>query len=74
MRSDAEERLRELEAELESGRRLEAEMELRLGEVRRDLLRVAGAAQVLRELLGAEAIAETEPVETERPDPVGAAA
>jgi hypothetical protein len=44
-------RLGELEAELAKGRQVEAELVLRLEAVRRDLLRVSGAAQVLGELL-----------------------
>jgi hypothetical protein len=62
MRDEIEGRLRELEAELADGQRLEAAMARRLEEVRRDLLRVSGAAQVLEELLNGSG-SEQEPAE-----------
>jgi len=46
-------RLAELRAELESGRRLQAELDNRQEELRRSMLRISGAIQVLGELSAA---------------------
>jgi hypothetical protein len=46
-------RLTELRAELESGRRLQAELDARQQELRRSMLRISGAIQVLGELSAA---------------------
>jgi hypothetical protein len=45
-----DQRLTELNAELESGRRLQIELETRQEELRRSMLRIGGAIQVLGEL------------------------
>jgi hypothetical protein len=47
-------RLAELHEELEAGRRAQAELEARHEELRRTMLRIAGAIQVLGELLAEE--------------------
>jgi hypothetical protein len=46
-------RLTELRAELESGRRLQTELDARQEELRRSMLRISGAIQVLGELSAA---------------------
>jgi hypothetical protein len=51
-RNDMEKRLAELEAELEAGERLMAELDERRQRLRDSMLRIGGAVQVLRELLG----------------------
>ena len=54
MRGDLERRLTELRGEFDSGRRLEADLQVRLSDVQQTMLRVSGAIQVLEELLGAD--------------------
>jgi hypothetical protein len=51
MRDELERRLGELRSEFEAGRRLQADLQLRLSEVNQTLLRIGGAIQVLEELL-----------------------
>jgi len=51
-RDDMEKRLAELEAELAAGERLMAELDERRQRLRDSMLRIGGAVQVLRELLG----------------------
>lgn len=53
-RDDMERRLAELEAELQAGERLMAELDDRRQRLRDSMLRIGGAIQVLRELLGRE--------------------
>jgi hypothetical protein len=57
-------RLDELRAELMSGRRMEAELEGRLAELRATLLRIGGAIQVLEELTDHDAAGPDAPQET----------
>lgn len=54
MRDKLEERLRELRGELESGRALLDELETKRANLQSTLLRIAGAIQVLEELLASE--------------------
>ena len=53
MREKLEQRLTELRAEYESGRRALAELEQRQATLRDTVLRISGAIQVLEEELGA---------------------
>lgn len=50
MRDLIDQRLTELRAELEAGHRLQADLERKQEEVRRSMLRISGAIQVLGEL------------------------
>lgn len=54
MRDLIDRRLTELRAELEAGRRLQIDLEGRLDELRRSMLRIGGAIQVLGELSAAD--------------------
>lgn len=56
-----ERRLAELEEQLRSGARMVADQEAQLASTRATLLRIEGAAQVLRELLAAERAAAGSP-------------
>lgn len=51
-RDEMERRLAELESELAAGERLMAELDERRQRLRDSMLRIGGAIQVLRELLG----------------------
>jgi hypothetical protein len=51
MRAEVERRLAEVRTEIETGQRMLAEMESQETHLRKTLLRLAGAAQVLEELL-----------------------
>lgn len=51
MQEQVRQRLAELRSELESGQRMLAELDARRAELQQTLLRIAGAAQVLEELL-----------------------
>ena len=53
-------RLTELRSELEEGRRLQAELDARQEELRRSMLRISGAIQVLGELSSAADAREAE--------------
>lgn len=55
MREQIESRLAELSAELEAGQQLHAELEAKRVDLERRILRISGAAQVLREVLDATA-------------------
>lgn len=52
MKDQLEARLRELRGEYDNGQRMLRELETRENELRQTLLRIAGAIQVLEELLG----------------------
>ena len=52
MRTGVEQRLGELRAEFEAGRRMLADLDARRAELQQTLLRIGGAVQVLEELLG----------------------
>lgn len=52
MRSQLESRLQQLKTEYESGQKMVAELEGRIGQLRATLLRIEGAMQVLQEELG----------------------
>ena len=52
MEAKLKQRLSELTTELECGQRMIAELESRQLKVRESMLRISGAIQVLRELLG----------------------
>jgi len=54
MRDLIDRRLTELRAELEAGHGLQAELEARLEGLRRSMLRISGAMQVLGELAAAD--------------------
>jgi hypothetical protein len=54
MRALIDHRLAELRAELESGRRLQVELDARTDDLRRSMLRISGAIQVLTELAAAD--------------------
>ncbi|HEY2357571.1 MAG TPA: hypothetical protein VGH86_08980 [Phenylobacterium sp.] len=58
LESKLRERLEELRAEYEKGRRTLEELETQAANVRATLLRISGAAQVLQEELGAAEGAE----------------
>ena len=53
MRDLIDQRLTELRAELETGRRLQAELDTRQEDLRRSMLRISGAIQILGELSAA---------------------
>jgi prefoldin subunit 5 len=53
MREQVEQRVSELKAEQQKGQQMLAELEGREAELRQTLLRIAGAIQVLEELLAA---------------------
>jgi hypothetical protein len=53
MRDLIDHRLTELRAELEAGHRLQAELDRKQDELRRSMLRISGAIQVLGELTAA---------------------
>ena len=59
----AEARLAELEEQLRAGARMVAEQEAQLASTRSTLLRIEGAAQVLRELIAAEKAGAAAPSE-----------
>jgi hypothetical protein len=64
VRGELERRLTELRSEFEAGRRLEADLQARLSEVSRTVLRVSGAIQVLEELLSADGSRNGAPADT----------
>lgn len=51
MRQQLEQRLKELKAEFETGRKMLAELEVKQTNLRNTVLRISGAIQVLEELL-----------------------
>ena len=55
MREAVEGRLEQLKAELDKGHKLAAELDQQRATLQQQLLRIAGAARVLEELLEAEA-------------------
>lgn len=60
MRSQIEERLRNLQADFEAGQKMLNELEVRQVELRNTLLRISGAIQVLEEMLEQEAESRSE--------------
>ena len=58
MEAKLNQRLAELTTELECGQRMMAELESRQLKVRESMLRIGGAIQVLRELLGESSTTE----------------
>ncbi|QTA93979.1 hypothetical protein [Desulfonema magnum] len=52
MKAQLEQRLTQLRAEFESGRKMLADLETRKTEIQQSLLRISGAIQVLEEELG----------------------
>lgn len=69
MSEQLEGRLKSLEMEFETGKKMLAELETRESELRGTLLRISGAIQVLREFIPA-ADGQTEPAVTEAETPV----
>ena len=63
MKSQLEERLKELKAEFESGQKALADLEVKQADLQKTLLRISGAIQVLEE----ELAKATQPI----PDDVG---
>jgi hypothetical protein len=61
-------RLTELRGELEAGRRLQADLDARSDELRRSMLRISGAIQVLTELATADDCAASKRSATESGD------
>ncbi len=59
MNEQIEKRLKALEEEYQSGRRMLAELEAKEAVVKGSLLRISGAIQVLREFMPAEVAPET---------------
>ena len=57
------ERLDQLRAELELGRKAQADLEARREELTRTMLRIGGAIQVLQELLAASPEGAAEPID-----------
>ena len=55
MREQMEKRLEELKSELSAGEKLLAELQAKQASVQQTMLRIAGAIQVLEELLGPSA-------------------
>ncbi|HVG57652.1 MAG TPA: hypothetical protein VNA24_03805 [Hyalangium sp.] len=55
MREQMEKRLEELKSELAAGEKLLADLQTQQATVQQTMLRIAGAIQVLQELLGREA-------------------
>ncbi len=64
MNEQIEKRLKALEEEYQSGRRMLAELEAKEAAVKGSLLRISGAIQVLREFIPQEAAPEVTPMET----------
>jgi hypothetical protein len=62
MNEQIEKRLKALEEEYQSGRRMLVELEAKEAAVKGSLLRISGAIQVLREFVAQEVAAETAPV------------
>ncbi|MGH3943143.1 MAG: hypothetical protein ACRDTG_31875 [Pseudonocardiaceae bacterium] len=54
MQEQLEKRVAELEAEYRAGQEMLADLETKRADLQQTLLRISGAIQVLRELLGAE--------------------
>jgi prefoldin subunit 5 len=71
MNEQIEKRLRTLEEEYQSGRRMLAELEAKEAALKSSLLRISGAIQVLREFVPAEA---QEPAPTQAAQGDGATA
>jgi uncharacterized coiled-coil protein SlyX len=61
MRERLEQRLADLKNELASGQRMSADLDQKRAELQATMLRIAGAVQVLEEMLSAEPAAEREP-------------
>jgi hypothetical protein len=72
MSEQLEGRLKSLEMEFETGKKMLAELETRESELRGTLLRISGAIQVLREFIPS-AEGQTEPSVTELETPVTSA-
>jgi predicted nuclease with TOPRIM domain len=60
MRDQLEERLGELRAEYDAGRKMLAELEAKQAELQETLLRISGAIQVVEELLAANPAADAD--------------
>jgi hypothetical protein len=65
MNEQIEKRLKALEEEYQSGRRMLAELEAKEAAVKGSLLRISGAIQVLREFVPQEVAPETAPAPVE---------
>lgn len=63
MKAQLEQRLAQLKEEFESGQKVFAELEDRRANLRESLLRIAGAIQVLEEILAAPAEADADNIE-----------
>jgi uncharacterized coiled-coil protein SlyX len=61
MRDRLEQRLTELRSELAAGQKMSNELDAKRAELQATMLRIAGAIQVLEEVLQAEPAAETAP-------------
>lgn len=61
MKDQMEKRLEELKSELAAGEKLLADLQAKQASVQQTMLRIAGAIQVLEELLGQEAGEEARP-------------
>lgn len=64
MREELEERAAELEAEYRAGQEMLAELDVKRIDLQQTLLRISGAIQVLKELLG-----EAEPADRDDDEP-----
>jgi predicted nuclease with TOPRIM domain len=64
MKDQLEERLKGLQGEYEAGQKMLAELDARRQNLTSTLLRIEGAMQVLREVLGQGASSPEEPVRT----------
>jgi prefoldin subunit 5 len=62
MREQMEKRLEELKSELAAGEKLLADLQAQQASVQQTMLRIAGAIQVLQELLGHETGEEARPL------------
>lgn len=61
MRDLIDQRLTELRAEMEAGARLQVELDARQDDLRRSMLRISGALQVLSELSAADDVRSNAP-------------
>jgi uncharacterized coiled-coil protein SlyX len=69
VRERLEKRLAELESEYETGTEMLAELDAKRTDLQQTLLRISGAAQVLRELLDASATSATDGAVPPPPSP-----
>lgn len=67
MQEQLEKRVTELEAEYRAGQEMLAELEAKRADLQQTLLRISGAIQVLKELLGADSDSTVDGAEAPQP-------